>query len=601
MGSARTGEVPAPPALQRARRAIVVVDVVESVRLLERHEADVIQRWRRFVDEVRTEVLDKLGGRLVKSLGDGMLLEFGAVRPALAAALEIQQRAASGASALADEDARIHLRIGLHSADVVVDEFDLFGAGVNLAARLCTLGKPGDVVASEAVRDELLDGLDARIEDMGLCWLRHVEHPVQAYRVRTPSAAPGAPAEVAVPGDAPALQLGIGVLPFECVQGTPTEALIGDFIADGVIASLSMTPTLRVPSRLSTRAVAERRLDLAQLGALLGVSYVLSGNYRSHAGRIVIEMALRSVRDGRTVASLRRGAPMQALFEHPSEPIAALAATAHRALLDAEAQQTRSQPLPHIEGYSLLLGSIGLIHRRSPQDFLRAREALEALIDRLPRHGSGYAWLAKWHFLQTIRGQSGSPQSERDKARWLAEQALERDPYSGLAWALRGLLHAWGGHDLPQAEQAYANALSHNPNEALAWLYMATLRSWQGRGEEAAAAAERALALTPLDPMRYYYESLAAAGLLAAGRHEEAIALCTASLRANAAHTPTHRVMAISQVLGGRVGEARLTMQRMRALEPGLTASEFLGRYPGGDSSHARCYAQALRTAGLPA
>ena len=168
------------PELQRSRRTIVVVDVVESVRLMQAHEADVIDRWRRFVNEVRGEVLITHGGRLVKSLGDGMLLEFANVPSAVAAALDMQQRIVPYNEAR-EATAAILLRIGLHTADVVVDDLDIYGTGVNLAARLAGLADPGGIVASAEVRDQLVPGLSAEVEDLGDCYLKHMAEPQRHF------------------------------------------------------------------------------------------------------------------------------------------------------------------------------------------------------------------------------------------------------------------------------------------------------------------------------------------------------------------------------------------------------------------------------------
>ena len=160
----------------------MVVDVVESVRLMQANEADVIDRWRRFVREVRTEVLPAHGGRLVKSLGDGLLLEFESVPPAVAASLEIQRRIAPY-NLEREPCATIAMRIGIHIADVVVDDMDVYGSGVNLAARLGELAAPGEVVASAEARDALTEGLDADVHDLGECFVRHLVEPIRAYRV----------------------------------------------------------------------------------------------------------------------------------------------------------------------------------------------------------------------------------------------------------------------------------------------------------------------------------------------------------------------------------------------------------------------------------
>jgi adenylate cyclase len=581
------------PELQRARRAIVVVDVVESVRLMQEDESGFIDRWRRFVNQVRTEVLPAHGGRLVKSLGDGMLLEFAGVPQAVTAALALQERIAQR-NAGTDSAGSFWLRIGIHLADVVVDDLDIFGSGVNLAARVATLATAGSIAVTAAVRDELVDGLDAVVEDLGPCWLKHVESSVHAFVLSSPSRSAPAPTQAAE------VALGVAVLPLTCTAGGASDALLGDFIADGLIAALSLAPELKVLSRLSTRALCQRSLDAQQLGQLLGAKYLVSGSHAVNADRVLIELELADAVTGGVILAQRHECACAALFEHPSEPLQSLALGVHRTMLDSESHRVRSRPLPNLEAYSLLLGSIGLMHRTAPEDFERARSVLDALIEREPRHGAGYTWLTKWHFLRMIRGQAAAPQREREEARRRADQAIDRDAHSGTAWALRGLVHAFHEHDLPKAELAYTRALDCNPSESLAWLYMATLRSWQGRGPDAAAAAQRALALSPLDPMRYYFESLAAAALLADARYAEAIKLAQSSLRVHRGHTPTYRVMTIAQMLSGQPDEARRTMALMRESEPTLTVAQYLDRYPGRDAPHARTYADALHAAGMP-
>lgn len=583
--------------VQRAKRAILVVDVVESVRLMREHEADVIERWRRFVNTVRTRVLPPHGGRLVKSLGDGMLLEFTDVAPALAACFEIR-RSIDEVNAGRAAEAALQLRCGLHVAEVVVEDFDIFGAGVNLAARLAALGRPGDLVASTEVRDAIAPGLDAEVEDLGPCWLKHFDAPVRAFRLEAPGAA-HAPARPAA--DEPGMLPTVAVIPLQCRGGAALDAAIGELVADGVIAQLSMSSSLHVVSRLSTSVLRDRAAPLDVIARAVGATFVVSGSYVAHEGRVVMTLELADTRDGTVAWATRQGCAVAELLAAECPALDAIADGVQAAVVQCEARRTLRQPLPNLASFSLLLGSVGLLHRAAPQDFGRAHAALCELTERVPRHGASYAWLAKWHCLRIIRGLTASPEADRAEAQWRIEQALERDGGSAVAWSLRGLVHGFLGKDLAAAEAAYATALAHNPNEPLAWLYTATLRSWQGRGPEAAAAAERALRLSPLDPMRYYFESLAAAGFLADGQYTRAAALCRHSLKLNRGHTPTHRVLAISEMLAGHAEAARAAVDELRVLEPQLTVSHYLDRYPGGRSAaHARVYAEALQEAGLP-
>lgn len=609
---------------QRARKAIVVVDIVESVRLMQHDEAGVIERWRRFVGEVRSEVLAVPGGRLVKSLGDGLLLEFEDVASALAAAIDIQGRVPPYNRGRA-ASAAMQLRIGLHVADVVVDELDIFGTGVNLTARLATLAQPGEIVLSDDARDRVDVAQEALLEDLGPCWLKHIDEPVRAFRLPAqdaPPAAPGparaawpvagsvaasprpshAPEPAAGPGAAPErLTTSVAVLPLTCHAGAAADLVVGELIADAVIVQLSQSAELSVLSRLSTSRLQRLSSNPDEVARLAGVRYVLSGSFAVRDNVVAFAVELSDTRSGMVCWSDRIGCRVGDLLQVPSEPLSLVASKAHRAILDREAQLAAMQPLPNLESFSLLYGGVGLLHHASERDITQAHAVLTALSERVPRHAASHAWLSKWHCLRVIRGRASTTSPDASKAQWHVQRALERDPDSGLAWALYGLVQAWVDKSLDGAEAAYARALACNPSEALAWVFTCTLRSWQGRGAEAAIAGQRALDLTQADPMRYYYETLAAAGYLADGQHRRAVELCSHSLRSNRAHTPTHRVLAIAQVFDGQVDAARDTVRDMLVLQPNMTAARFLDTYPGGGSQHAASYARALQEAGLPA
>jgi tetratricopeptide (TPR) repeat protein len=181
-----------------------------------------------------------------------------------------------------------------------------------------------------------------------------------------------------------------------------------------------------------------------------------------------------------------------------------------------------------------------------------------------------------------------------------AERALACDPEDALALAVDALVAAWSRHDLDAAERSLDQALAANPNEPLAWLWNGITHAWRGRGDPAVEATERALSLSPLDPMIYYFNSLAATANLIGERYDRSIELAERSLRENLLHTPTLRTLAVAQALSGRLPEARETIRRVRELEPGLTVSAFRARYPGRDSPQFTRFAEALQAAGLP-
>lgn len=583
------------PELRQVRRAIVVVDVVESVRLMQADEAGVIDRWRRFVSDVRDHVLPMHGGRLVKSLGDGMLLEFGAVRDAAAAALEMQHRIGAY-NAGYEATTALLLRVGVHVADVLIDEVDMYGAGVNLAARLAGLAKAGEITASAEARDALTDGLDGEVQDLGECFLRHLAEPVHAFRIGVHAAS-----DLSFSAETfdPLLPTIAVIPPLPSDAGTVTEAY-GEVIADGVIGRLSREPFLKVISRLSSSAVKGRGLTATEMGKLLGADYVLSARYSIVDGRLVVDADLCGARSNTVVWADRLSAPMSDPLSEDSMIVATLAKIAGHTVLARAAQAAQYRPLPNLPSYDAYLGALAFMHRSNKLEFERAKELLELLVDRHRRIAGPRAWLAQWYVLRLTRGWSSESTSDVGLALDHARRAVDIDSSCGLAYATAGFVQCHMKHDLVQAASLYELALDANPNESIAWLFKSVLHTFKGEGVEALAASDKALSLSPLDPLRYYYHSLGASAAVAAGAYDRAIELARSSLRANRSHTSTYRALAMAQALSGRITEARATAQQLLVLEPDFTVRRFLERSPSGKTNAGAGYAEALRMAGVP-
>jgi adenylate cyclase len=586
------------PEPQRARRTLVVGDVVESVRLMQAHEADVIDRWRRLVHEVQTQVLPQYGGRLVKSLGDGFLMEFENVSPAVAAALDIQRRVPAYNAGCA-ADAAMYLRVGAHVADVVMDELDVYGVGVNLAARLAGLAGPGEIVISAGVRQQLTEGLDAEFEDLGECYLRNVQAPVRAYRV-----GPAGPLPVVAMASAnPAHSLlpSIAVIPFALRMGAAADALLGEVIADDITAGLARTRRLRVTSRLSATAFRDRQATAASIGSVLGVAYVLTGAVSVHGEQVMVHVELTDARDGTVLwlESLRTA--VAALFSAEGDLVAQVVAQVGTAILACELQRASAVSMPSLASYTLLLGAVTLMHRCiNKEEFTRAHDLFDQLAERHRRHSVPHAWLAKWHLLNVVQGWSDDPGVDAQRALDRSRRALDLDGRDSLALTIDGQLRGFLNKDLAGAEARHQEALAINPSEPMAWLHLANVRCWRGEGGFAEEATRKAIELSPLDPMKPYFEFIAAHACLAAEQYERAIGFAQRSLRGHRTHTATHRVLAIAQVLSGDLAGARATVAEMHALEPQLTVTRFRARYPGAEYPHAERYAQSLAEAGLP-
>lgn len=588
------GEILVP--LQSVRRAIVVADVVESVRLMQAFEVDVIERWRRFVAEVRDTLLPVHGGRLVKSLGDGMLLEFENVPAAAAVANELHRMIElynAGRSA----EAAIHLRVAAHVADVVSDQIDLFGAGVNLAARLCTLAQPGDTVASADFRDDLVGGFDPEVEDLGECELRHITGTVRAFRLARSAAPVALPTFDTLWPDRPAF----AVLPLQTAGGGEDAAVAADVVVDQVTRELALCGEWRVISRLSTNALRNRGATLEELGRLLRATWIVSGQCRVVGDRVRISLELAEVRSASVIWSEVFVAPHAELLGLDDSLGTRIAAAMLRAVFAFELGRSRAQPLPTLASHTLLFAAIAQMHRVSPQDFARGRQILDQLIERHPRAPEPHAWAAKWHVMRAVQGLADDPGREATLARESAQRALGERSDHALGLAVDGLVSGFLLGDLDASEQRYEAALAANPNEALAWLFSSALHAYRDRGEQAAHAAQMALRLSPLDPLRYFHDSFAAHAMLAAGRHDESVTLAERSLRANAGHLPTCRTLAAARMLAGDADGARSAVRRLRALSPAYTVQSFLDHYPGRGSRLAATTAAALTEAGLPA
>ena len=585
-----------PAALTRNTKVLLVMDVVESVRIMEQDQDGFVRRWQQLVEHAEQQVLPLHGGRIVKSLGDGLMLEFSTAQSGVRASFAIQHFSQQSNTDLRSAE-QMHLRVGGHLANFVTDKHDIYGTDVNLTARLCTLAGPNEIVISAELRDQLIPQLDADLEDMGECYLKHVEKPIHAYRVAPPGQAP---TFVSLPTDDTELRPTIAVIPFTARTAGPDDAVLGEILAEEIIAALSRSSDLNVISRLSTTALRGRDASLPELQSHLNANYVLSGAYRVSGNQLILVTELIEARSGRAVWADSLRSTVQEVLQGEDKITAEVVLQLGAKVVRTEMQRATSRPLPNLESSTLLMGAISLMHRSTRSEFDRVRDMLEYLIDRHRRLPTPRAWLAKWYVLQVTRGLSSGGKNETQRALEQTQRALDVDPSCSLALAIEGFVHCHMLKDLDGAAQRYDSALGLNPNDSLAWLFSGVLHSLKGEGSEALSASDKALSLSPIDPMLYFYQSLAASAALAAGNYKRVIELATASLRSNRSHTSTYRALAVAQALCGNVDEASKTIQELRVLEPNFTVTQFLERSPSGNQPVGRLYAEALRAAGLP-
>jgi len=328
---------------------------------------------------------------------------------------------------------------------------------------------------------------------------------------------------------------------------------------------------------------------------------VLSGSVQTAYPRALLMAELADTRDGRIVWSQRFQGDLADMFSMQGAVARDVVHSVAPFVRSLELKRARITNFEQLDAYAMTLRGVELMHRLTREDFLRARSTFEAAIARDPVSPRPHAWLAKWHVLRVLVGASEDAAEDLAAASACAERALGCDPDDALALALDAFVAAWSRHDLDGAEQRLAQALASNPNEPLAWLHSAITHAWRGRGDVAIECADRALSLSPLDPMMYYFNSLAGMANLIGERYERAIELSLQSLRENRLHTPTLRTLAAAFVLSGRAEEARQTVTRLLELEPSLTAATLRLRYPGRGTPQAERFIGALVEAGLPA
>lgn len=574
---------------------IVLVDVVESVRLMQQDEAGVIFRWRRFLTEVQQQVLPRRLGRLVKSLGDGMLLEFPDVPAAVSAAHELHQLIQRANSPLQPEQA-LWLRVGVHVAKVIRDSLDLFGSGVNLGARIAAAAQPGEVLVSVEARAQLVQGLDGELHDMGECFLKHVEGTHRLFRVMSPGAAPRLRAH----SPTSVLRPTIAVAPMQAAYDAVLAPGLPAALVDDLVSALSRLPQFQVVSRLSTAALGNRVLDPSDLAALLGVQYLVQSRLYRVGEQLEVRTHVFESASSQVVWQGVHRAPMAALLgAHDPLPVS-LTRDISEALLKRQVDLAHEAALPTLAGYTMLLSAIAALHSLGRADMLQSRAMLEHLTERYPRAHDARVWLAKWHFLQIAQVSSADSGEAVRRTRALLAQVLDEAPDQALALALSGHMAAYVDADLVQAEQKLTQAVEVGPNESLSSLFLAQLYVNTGRAEAAVQAVEQATALSPLDPLGYYYDLFAASAYSAAGHHERALVLAQRSVRQNALHLSSWVQLIIAQVLVGKLEDALTSAARYRVLRPTASVKRFLQHHAAPDSPLARRNAEALLRAGLP-
>lgn len=559
---------------------------------MEQDEAIIVERWINMTAHLTDRLLPRTKGRLVKSTGDGAVLIFGNAVEAIKLCQALQDEAMGDADRPA-----LSLRIGIALADVVEGPLDVYGHGVNQAARLMQLANPGETLVDEGICGRMTDGVDAAVEDLGACWLRNLSEPIRAFRVGPPGPASKNAARLV---DQQNMHPVIAIMPLTPRMAEIKDRVIGTVVADESIRAFAQSHAFDVISGLSCAAVAARDLTTVEIAAALRADYVLSGHFDVIGTTLRVSVELCAANKAEVIWSDAISGDVASLFELDHPLINDVVSRTSLAIISHEIGRAQSMPLPSLKAYTLLLSAVSLLHRLARREFEQAREMLEALVDRSPRHTAAHSWLAYWHSMRVNQGWSDNIEREVFLARAAADRALDLAPSSPLALTTSGMVEGSLLHKLDDAEQLYDAAVANGPGEALAWLLRATLYAFTDRGDLAVHDAERALKLSPRDPRLYLFESIAASACLTANAYDRALDYAMSSARKNALHGSTLRVKLVAEWQLGRTNDAHRTLADLLKVEPSLTVSNYRARAANSGSRIGALIAETMRDAGVP-
>lgn len=596
MNSASTvSKIGAETGFMRVRKAVLFADIVDSVRLVERDEEGTISRWISFVDRLEQGLARSGDGRLVKRMGDGLLAEFDDLYAAARSALDMQKTIHMLNKDLPG-DSHFQLRIGIDAGEMLSSaDDDLYGHHVNTASRLAGISRAGQIVVSGAVRDSLANHPQVEFKDLGEMHLKNLSKPVQAFRLLDDEEVLRVTPRIAAKDLLPT----IAILPLLSLSTFDEARVWSNLLTDDLVSALARSDSMNVISSLSTAGYRTAHPDLADLRRKLGSDFVLRGSFRQHDARTWLELELVETRTGLVVWTQQLACDTPELLQR-NAIFSEVANSIHAALIHRGMNRALSDPLPTLEGYTVLFGALALMNRLSRADFERGGLLLDQLIDRIPNAPAALAWKARWHVLKVQQGWADDIQQEARLALDYTERALDIDPQNTAALVAEGFVRNNLMHDLDEAEELFNTALALTPNDATGRALRAALYTFRGQGPEAVHDAELAMHLAPLDPNRFFLQAMAAGASIANHDNARALELATSSLRLNRSHTSTMRIKAVAEWRLELHGAARHTLSKLMKKQPGFTISWWQKASPAAQFEMGKEFVKTLKELGVP-
>jgi TolB-like protein/Flp pilus assembly protein TadD len=577
---------------QRRLAAILAADVVGYSRLMEADEAGTLAALKARRKEVLEPLVAQHQGRVFKLTGDGVLIEFASAVNAVQCAVDLQQGMAAANSGQL-EDRHIVLRIGVNLGDVVVEGSDLYGDGVNIAARLERMAEPNGILVSGTAYDHIKGKVQAGLEDIGVQSLKNIAEPVRAYRVT------GMPTVAVSRLKTGTEKPSVAILPFANISGEAEQKYFSDGITEDLITELSKFHSLFVISRNSAFAFKGQSISVTEISRKLRVRYIVEGSVRRAANRLRITAQLIDAVDDAHLWAERYDRQLADIFDVQDEVVHAIVTAIEPKLLSSERNRALRRPPENLDAWGSYQRGLWHTFQYKPEDRERALAFFHRAIELDPSFASAYAGLAYALYVYIILGVSPNRQEDIDRAFEASKTAVrldERDPFGWAALTRAHMLRV----EHEAAIAAADTAIALNPNFALAHFGRAHALWHAGRPGEAVESHNGAMRLSPLDPMMWAYLASKAIALVLLGQFEEAIVLSQRSQRQATSAIFSH--LAEISALGhlGRSEEARDAIRRARQTKPDVSIAYVDQTLPITDPRCRQTFLDGLRKAGLP-
>jgi adenylate cyclase len=579
------------PREQRRLAAIMSADVVGYSRLMGRSESATLARLKAVRADVVDPAISEHGGRIVKTTGDGLLAEFPSAVDAVNCGVAIQKTIDGHGSDPADDD-RLQYRIGIHVGDIIIDAGDIFGDGVNIAARIEALAAPGGVAISDAVIQHVRGRIDVAFVDRGSHEVKNIEHPLRVFGW-TPDGEPALPPEEPQLPDRPS----IAVLPFDNMSGDPEQGYFADGITEDIITDLSKVSGLFVIARNSSFAYKGKSPDVRQVSRELGVRYVLEGSVRKAASRVRINAQMIDGETGGHLWAERYDRDLADIFEVQDEVTRTIVTALKVKLTEREQAQRETRAKVSPEVYDLIVRARQTAMQLRPEASVMARAMLERVVEIDPNVAIAYARLAIITFAEYVNRWNNATADNLSRARELAEKAIATDETEPQGHIAMAILSSWTRH-LDEAERHAERAIELDVNSPDGYTGLGNVREFQGRPQEAVPLYTRAYRLDPQWDMALHFLGRS---LLSLEHFDEAETAFKRRLTFSPHSDMTRFYLACLYGRTGRHEEARAMWQDLLRVNPGFSIDHLRQSLPYEDPKWFERNVDGLTQAGIAA